>query len=86
MGAGPLNVKAYTLSTCSYCMRFKKFMKAHDRDFDYVDVDLLAGTEREAVRRETESICSGCGYPIILVGDTLIRGFDEARLREVLEL
>ncbi|HDH27908.1 MAG TPA: glutaredoxin family protein [Euryarchaeota archaeon] len=81
-----MNVKAYTLSTCIYCMRFKQFMKAQGQEFEYVDVDLLAGDAREAVRRETESICSGCGYPIIVVGDMVIRGFDEPRLREVLGL
>ena len=67
-------------------MRFKQFMKAQGQEFEYVDVDLLAGDAREAVRRETESICSGCGYPIIVVGDMVIRGFDEPRLREVLGL
>jgi glutaredoxin len=61
-------------------------MKTHDIAFDYIDVDLLEGEKREKILRETNSICSGCGFPLIIVDDTLIRGFDEPRLREVLGL
>jgi glutaredoxin len=61
-------------------------MKSHGIAFDYVDVDLLDGEKREEIRRETHSICPGCGYPIIIVDGTLIRGYDEPRLREVLGL
>jgi glutaredoxin len=59
-------------------------METHDIAYDYVDVDLLDGEKREEIRREKNSICPGCGYPIIIVDGTLIRGYDEPRLREVL--
>ena len=81
-----MSIKAYTLSTCVFCQRFKNFMETHGVAFEFVDVDLLEGEEREAIRRETNSICPGCGYPIIIANGTLIRGYDEPRLREVLGL
>ncbi len=79
-----MNIKAYTLSTCVFCQRLKRFMETHNMEFEYVDVDLLEGEELEAIRREKQDICPGCGYPIIVVDGAVIRGFDEPRLREVL--
>ncbi len=81
-----MSIKAFTLSTCAYCWRFKKFMERHKIPFEYVEVDLLEGDEREAVDRESDRYCQGCGYPIIVANGTVIRGFDEYKLREVLGL
>ncbi len=81
-----MQIKAYTLSTCAFCWAFKQFMAQHDIPFDFVDVDLLVGGEREAVISEAQKLCPGCGYPIIVINGEVVRGFDEPRLREVLGL
>jgi glutaredoxin len=81
-----VSIKAFTLSTCAYCWQFKRFMERHGVAFEYVDVDLLEGEERNVVDREADRYCPGCGYPIIVANGTVIRGFDEPRLREVLGL
>ncbi|MFQ5801130.1 MAG: glutaredoxin family protein [Candidatus Hydrothermarchaeales archaeon] len=79
-------IKAFTLSTCPFCRAFKRFMQENNLPFEYVDVDLLEGEEREAALREAYSYCSGCGYPIIIIDGKVISGFDEQRLRGALEL
>jgi glutaredoxin len=61
-------------------------MRRNQINFEFIDVDLLEGREREEVISESQSYCPGCGYPIIVVDETVIRGFDEARLIEVLRL
>jgi glutaredoxin len=61
-------------------------MEKNNFSFEFIDVDLLEGKEREEVINEGQSYCPGCGYPIIVVDDTVIRGFDEPRLIEVLGL
>jgi glutaredoxin len=82
-----MKVKAYTLSTCPYCKAFKKFMKEHNIPLEYTDVDLLEGEERTKVIKEAYSYCRGCGFPIIVIDETtVIEGFDEPRLREVLHI
>jgi rubredoxin/glutaredoxin len=80
------HVKAFTLSTCPYCKAFKRFMKEHNIPLEHADVDLLEGEEKKRVIREAYSYCRGCGFPIIIIGDVVIEGFDEPRLREVLGL
>lgn len=80
------DVRAYTLSTCPYCRAFKEFMKRNEITVECVDVDLLEGEDRDTVLEEVDEICPGCGYPIILIGDDVIVGFNERRLREALKL
>jgi glutaredoxin len=77
-------VKAYTLSTCPYCRAFKMFCAEEGVELDYTDVDLLEGKKRDAVMDEVDKVCPNCGYPIIVVGDKVIEGFNEPKLRKVL--
>jgi len=79
-------IKAYTLSTCPYCRAFKMFMAEKGIGFEYKDVDLLEGEERDSVMDEVDKICPNCGYPIIVCGDQVIEGFNEGKLRKVLKL
>ena len=79
-------IKAYTLSTCPHCNAMKKFMEENDISIKCIDVDLLHGSERDEVLAEVNEICPYCGYPVIVIGDVVIRGFNPSRIREVLEL
>ena len=79
-------VKAYTLSTCPYCKAFKAFMGGHEIPLEFTDVDLLKGDEQTKIMEEVDRICPGCGYPIIIIDDEIIVGFNEKRLRETLRL
>ncbi|RMF90619.1 MAG: glutaredoxin family protein [Methanobacteriota archaeon] len=81
-----MKIKAYTLSTCIYCRMLKDFLNEQGIPFEYVDVDLLEGEERSAALDEAYSHCPGCGFPITVIGDVVVAGFDEPRLREVLGL
>lgn len=86
MTAGKPTVKLYALSTCSHCMRTKKFFKDCEITVDIVDVDLLTGEERERILDEVRRLNPDCSFPTILIGDKTIVGFNEARLREALGL
>lgn len=77
-------IKAYTLSTCPYCRAFKAFCAEEGIPVDYTDVDLVQGKKRKEVMDEVDKVCPNCGYPIILVGDEVIEGFNEGKLRKVL--
>ena len=79
-------VRAYTLSTCPYCKAFKAYMGEHEIPLEFTDVDLLRGEEQTNVMNEVDRICPGCGYPIIIINDEIIVGFNEKKIREVLRL
>ena len=81
-----MKVKAYTLRTCPHCRMTKEFLTDNNVEFEYVDVDLLTGEKRTEVLREVYRLTGGYSFPVIVVGDTVIVGFNRVRLQEVLEL
>jgi glutaredoxin-like protein NrdH len=79
-------VKLYTLSTCSHCMRTKRFFKDNDIEMEFVDVDLLSGAERERVMDEVRKLNPDCSFPTICIDDTVIVGYNEDKLKKALKL
>lgn len=79
-------VKVYALSTCPYCRRTKEFLKEHGIDCDIVDVDLLEGQEQDDVLDEIERITGKQSFPVVLIGDQVIVGHNEEKLRSALGL
>lgn len=79
-------IKAYTLSTCPYCRALKMFCSEEGIPLEATDVDLLQGDERRGVMKEVDKVCPNCGYPIIIIGDEVIEGFNESKLKKVLKL
>ncbi len=83
---GHPHVKMYTLSTCHHCKAVKKFLSGCGIAFEFTDVDLLTGAEREAILAEVRRYNPECSFPTILVGDQVIVGNDEAKIRKALGL
>lgn len=81
-----LKIKIYTLSTCSHCKAAKKFFNDCSADYDCVEVDLLTGEERVRMLEEVIKVNPAISFPTILIGDEVIVGFQEERLREALGL
>lgn len=79
-------VRIYTLSTCSHCNATKRFLNERNVHYDFTDVDLLEGEERQAVIEEIKRMNPRCTFPTIIIGDRVIVGFNEGAIREVLGL
>jgi glutaredoxin-like protein NrdH len=80
-------VKMYALSTCGWCRKAKRFLNEHDVEYDFVDVDLLSGEEKQQVMEEVKQWNPRRNFPTIVIDDNeVVVGFNEPRLREVLGL
>lgn len=77
-------IKLYTLSTCSHCMRTKKFFKDAGIEVEVADVDLLAGEERQKVMDEVRKLNPECTFPTICIDDRVVIGFNEERIKKAL--
>ena len=77
-------VKIFTLSTCSHCKATKKFLNDNGIPFDYVDIDLLQGNDRQKVLEEVGQYNTQRSFPTIIIGDNIIIGFRESDIREAL--
>lgn len=80
------HVKMYTLSTCLHCKAAKKLLADCKIEFEFTDVDLLTGAEREAILAEVRRLNPACSFPTIVIGDQVIVGNNEEKIRKVLGL
>lgn len=74
----------YTLSTCVHCKATKRFLKSHGIEYDYIDVDKLDGREKDKVMSEMERLSGTYRFPTIVIGDKVIVGFIEDKIRAAL--
>ena len=77
----------YALSTCVWCKKTKAFLGDLRVGYDYVNVDELAGQEREQVIAELQRWNPKCSFPSLVINsDTCVVGYDEEKIREALGL
>lgn len=83
-----MRVQMYALSTCAWCKKTKKFLNDHGVEYELQDVDLLEGEEKAQVKAEVAKHNPRISYPTVVVDDgkEVVVGYDEERLKEVLNL
>ncbi len=79
-------VTIYSLSTCSHCKSTKKFLGECSVEYDFVDVDMLDKKERKAILKDIKEINPKCSFPTIKIGDKVIVGYKEHKIKEALGL
>ena len=79
-------IKLYSLSTCSHCKSTKKLLNDCTVLYEFVDVDLLEGEERQAILEDVRKFNPKCSFPTIIIGDKVIVGFKEKEIKGALGL
>jgi glutaredoxin len=75
----------YTLSTCVWCKKTKQFLIDMGVKYDYIDVDLLTGTEQEKIMKDLAKVNPQGGFPTILINkEKTIVGFQPDAIKEAL--
>lgn len=69
-----------------HCRMAKQFLREHCVNFEYVDVDLLEGDEKTEVLKEIYKLTKGYSFPVLIIGDSVLVGFNEAEVRQKLGL
>jgi glutaredoxin len=62
------------------------FMDECSVKYDFTDVDLLEGAERAAILEDVKKLNPKCTFPTIIIGDKVIIGHNEDKIREALGL
>lgn len=72
-------VTIYSTPTCHFCVLAKAFFD--DNGIKYTNYDVQADPEKgkEMVERSGQM-----GVPVIFIGEEMVVGFDEAKIREML--
>lgn len=74
-------VTIYSTPVCHFCHAAKDFFK--ENNVEYVEHDVAADLEK---RTEMIDITGQMGVPVIRIGDDVIIGFDEPKIKELLAL
>jgi glutaredoxin len=76
----------YALNTCPWCRKAKQYLDAHDVDYAFADVDLLPDEEGDRVVAEVQAKSGGRAFPVLVVGDEVIVGYNPERFARALGL
>jgi glutaredoxin-like protein NrdH len=77
----------YALSTCPWCKKTKKLLDDLGVEYEFADVDLLTGSEREEAINVIKKWNPRSSFPTLIVNDSLcIVGFEEGQIRKALKL
>ena len=80
------DVTIYSLSTCSHCKATKRFLDECSVQYEFTDVDMLQGEERQAILDDVRKLNPRCSFPTIIIGEKVIVGFKENEIKEALGL
>ncbi|MCA9354313.1 MAG: glutaredoxin family protein [Candidatus Kaiserbacteria bacterium] len=75
------SVVIYSTPVCHFCQAAKEFFA--ENNVEYVNHDVATDAEK---RQEMIDMTGQMGVPVIKIGDDIIIGFDEPKLRELLKI
>jgi glutaredoxin len=78
-------VSMYTLSTCPWCRKTKKFFAERNIPFTYVDYDLADAATQDAITRELDA-AGATGFPFVRIDDEIIVGWQPERYAQAMGL
>ena len=73
------DVTVYSTPSCTFCVMAKDFFKANDVKFTEHNVAEDLEKREEMVERSGQM-----GVPVIFIGEDMIIGFDETKVKELL--
>ncbi len=74
-------VTIYSTPSCHFCHAAKDFFD--EQNVSYTVIDVAADIEK---RKEMIDMTGQMGVPVIRIGDDVVVGFDERKIREILGL
>ncbi len=74
-------VTIYSTPTCHYCNLAKDFFKENNIAYDAYDVQTDLAKRKEMIQKSGQM-----GVPVIYIDNQLVLGFDEDKLRQLLDV
>ena len=72
-------VVIYSTPTCHFCQAAKAFFK--ENNVEYTDLNVAEDQEK---RQEMIELTGQMGVPVIKIGEEVLVGFDEGKVKELL--
>lgn len=81
-----MSTHLYALSTCPYCRMTKKYLDEHDVAYTMTEVDTLEGDEKTSTVEEVVKLSGGKSFPVLVVDEEVVVGFNKSRMNQLLGL
>ena len=81
-----MTVKLFALSTCPYCRMTREYLDENDVEYELTEVDHLDGEEKQAAVAEVKELSGGTSFPVVVIDDEVIVGFNKRAIKEHLGL
>ncbi len=78
-------VSMYTLSTCPWCRKTKKFFKDRNIPFDFIDYDLAGEEEKERIGKEMEKYAGHIAFPFVKINGEVVVGYNPERYGQLIK-
>jgi glutaredoxin len=75
----------YTLSTCPWCRKTKKWFKDRGIPFEYVDYDLAPEVEQEKIAEEMLKYTGHISFPFVNIDGDVVIGYNPEKYEEIVE-
>jgi len=75
------SVTIYSTPVCHFCQSAKEFFK--ENNIEYTEHDVATDAEK---REEMIEMTGQMGVPVIRIGDDVVIGFDESKVKELLKI
>ena len=76
-----MKITVYSTPICPWCDRVKEFLRENDIEFEEVNVAQDQEKAQEMIQKSGQT-----GVPVIDIDGQIVIGFDEAKLRQLLNL
>ena len=73
----------YTLSTCPWCRKTKKFFADHNIPFEFIDYDLTDEAMQQRIIAEMDRSKAN-GFPFVKIDDAIVEGYNPDRYAKLL--
>jgi len=74
----------HQLSTCGWCRLTKELLNSNGIEYQFIDVDLTTGSEREEIINRVRQLNPRGSFPTIQIDDQVVIGYDEERIKKLL--
>ncbi len=78
-------IMVYALSTCPWCRKAKDLLKELGIAYDFVEVDLEKGKDREEAIAAAKKFNPSLSFPILVINNKPILGFKEDEIRNAVK-
>ena len=75
------NITIYSTPSCHYCHMAKDFFTKHNLIFTDKNIAVDAAAREEAIKKSGQLVT-----PVIDIDGAIVAGFNEARIRELLDI